>query len=44
MARRDVSIDADGLVVRVFSGNVCTRVRLVIEWAYVCRGVAISFG
>ncbi len=44
LARCVMSADAEGLVVRAFSGNVCARVKLVIKWTFVCRGVTISFG
>jgi len=38
-----VAVDAEGLVVRAFSGNMCAGVRRVTKWTLVRRGVAISF-
>ena len=44
MARRIVAADTQGLGIRAFSGNICTRVRNVTERALVFWGVSISRG
>ncbi len=44
LARRIVAADAESLVVRAFSENVCARVRFVAERALVRRDVARFIG
>jgi hypothetical protein len=39
---RVVAVDAAGLVMRTFSGDLISGVWFVAEWAFVRRGVAMS--
>ena len=44
LTRLVVAADTKGLVVLAFSGYMCAEVGFVIEWTFICRGEAISFG
>ena len=39
-----MAVDAEGLVVRAFSGNMYVRVMPLAKWAFVRRDVSISLG